>query len=169
MVSVDSQMIRITLLPPEKVRRINNSLYIQISWRGQTFWLDSVVAASQNAAIRVLAASNLHVDLLVRCGNHIPAKMQFVRSYSGRNVFRTVRNILANLLLQDRKKEKLDFVLFAPVRTWFILQLNFFFMFLVSKLQGNFQAKEHGLIILQNHDPEMCGYIFPSHLKGLFN
>lgn len=45
----------------------------------------------------------------------------------------------------------------------------FFFMFLVSKLQGNFQAKEHGLIIFQNHDPEICCYIFLSHLKGLFN
>lgn len=39
-------------------------------------------------------------------------------------------------------------------------------MFSVPKLQGNFEAKEHSLIILQNHDPEMCRYIFISHLKG---
>ena len=41
-----------------------------------------------------------------------------------------------------------------------------FLMSLVPKLQGNFEAKKHSLIILQNHDPEMCCYIFISHLKG---
>lgn len=40
------------------------------------------------------------------------------------------------------------------------LELNSFYsfiflMFLAPKLQGNFEAKEHSLIILQNHDPEM--------------
>lgn len=39
-------------------------------------------------------------------------------------------------------------------------------MFLVPKLQGNFEAKEHRLIILQNHDLEMCRYLFISYLKG---
>lgn len=28
-------------------------------------------------------------------------------------------------------------------------------MFLVPEIQGNFEVKEHSLIILQNHGPEM--------------
>lgn len=79
------------------------------------------MAASQNAAIRVLAIFNLLVDLLIRCGNQLPAKIQFVRSYSGTNAFRPIPKILANLLLQYGKKEKLHSVLFSPVRTQFIL------------------------------------------------
>lgn len=82
-----------------QVHRINNSSYIAISWRGQTFWLDGVMAASQNATIRVLAVFNLLVDLLVKCGDQLPARIWFVRSYSGTNMFRTIPKILADLLL----------------------------------------------------------------------
>lgn len=57
------------------------------------------MAASQNATIRVLAAFNLLVGLLIRCGNQLPAKIWFVRSDSGKNVFRTIPKILAALLL----------------------------------------------------------------------
>lgn len=102
-------------------KSIDSKTRIEISQRGRTFGLDGVTAASQNATIRVLAAFNLFVDLLVSCGNQVPAKIRFVRSYLETNKFRIIPKLLGNLLVKYRKKEKLYSILFSSVRTWFSL------------------------------------------------